>query len=61
MKASDLKVGDIFRKQGFKFKVHSIQNETLKNGNPSLLVSCSMNDGKNVDSFFHFKPQTKIN
>jgi hypothetical protein len=60
MKAQDLKIGDTFKKQGFKFTVKNIEPETLKNGTASLLVSCTMNESKIVDSFFHFKLDTKI-
>jgi hypothetical protein len=60
MKAQDLKIGDTFKKQGFKFTVKNIEPETLKNGIASLLVSCTMNESKIVDSFFHFKLDTKI-
>jgi hypothetical protein len=58
--AADLKKGDTFRKQGFKFTVDSVTNEEYKNGKASILVACSTNDSKVVDSFFHFKPATKI-
>jgi hypothetical protein len=60
MKAQDLKIGDQFKKQGFKFTVKNIEPETLKNGTASLLVSCTMNESQIVDSFFHFKLDTKI-
>ncbi len=60
MKAQDLKIGDTFKKQGFKFTVKNIEPETLKNGTASLLVSCTMNDNQIVDSFFHFKLDTKL-
>ena len=60
MTASELKIGDTFRKDGFKFTVKEIIAETYKNGQPSLLVYCTMNEGKEVDSFFHFKPATKM-
>jgi hypothetical protein len=60
MKAQDLKIGDTFKKQGFKFTVKNIEPETLKNGTASLLVSCTMNESKIVDSFFHFKLDTKL-
>jgi hypothetical protein len=61
MKAQDLKIGDTFKKQGFKFTVKNIEQDTFKNGTASLLVSCTMNDSQIVDSFFHFKLETKIN
>ena len=60
MKAAELKIGDTFKKQGFKFTVQEITSETYKNGQPSIMVSCTTNEGKIVDSFFHFKPNTKI-
>ena len=60
MTAQELKKGDTFRKQGYLFTVVNIKNENYKNGAPSLIVECTMNDGKIVDSFFHFKPTTKI-
>jgi hypothetical protein len=60
MTAAELKIGDTFKKQGFKFTVQEITSDNYKNGKPSILVSCTTNDGKKVDSFFHFKPTTKI-
>lgn len=60
MTAAELKIGDTFTKQGFKFTVQEITPESYKNGQLSLLVSCTTNGGKIVDSFFHFKPTTKI-
>ena len=60
MTAQYLKIGDTFKKQGFKFTVKNIEPETLKNGTASLLVSCTMNESEIVDSFFHFKLNTKI-
>lgn len=59
-KASDLKIGDTFKKQGYKFTIVKITNEEYKNGVKSLLVECTMNDSKIVDSYFHFKTDTKI-
>ena len=58
--AKDLKIGDTFKKQGFKFVVKEIQQEIYKNGIPSLLVSCAINESEIIDSFFHFKLDTKI-
>lgn len=58
--ASELKIGDTFKKQGFKFTVKEITAETYKNGQPSILVGCTTNEGQIVDSFFHFKLTTKI-
>ena len=60
MLASELKIGDTFRKDGFLFTVKEIENESYKNGKPSLLVSCSLGNSSIVDSYFHFKPTTKI-
>ena len=60
MKASELKKGDTFIRQGFLFTVMEIENEEYKNGKSSLLVSCTMNNGKTIDSYFHFKPTTKV-
>ena len=60
MTAADLKIGDTFKKQGFKFTVKEITHETYKNGKLSILVGCTTNEGKTIDSFFHFKPATKI-
>lgn len=60
MTAAELKIGDTFKKQGFKFTVQEITHENYKNGQPSIMVGCTTNDGKIVDSFFHFKPNTKI-
>jgi hypothetical protein len=58
--AKDLKIGDTFKKQGFKFTIKNIEPETQKNGIACLLVSCTMNENKIVDSFFHFKLTTKV-
>ena len=60
MKASELKIGDTFRKQGYKFTVANIRESGYKNGTPSILVECTMNDSKIVDSFFDFKLTTKV-
>ena len=60
MIASELKIEDTFKKQGFKFTIKEIKTETYKNGKLSLLVSCTTNEGKIIDSFFHFKPTSKI-
>lgn len=60
MTASELKQGDTFRKQGYKFTVVNIKEGGYKNGTPTVLVECTMNDSKIVDSFFHFKLNTKI-
>ena len=60
MTASELKIGDTIRRQGIKFTVQNIEQETYKNGIPSLLISCTANNSKVVDSFFHFKLSTKV-
>lgn len=60
MLASELKIGDTFKRQGYKLTVQKIEQETYKNGTPSLCVHCSTNDSKVIDSFFHFKLTTKI-
>ena len=65
MTASELKVGDTFRKQGFSYTVAKITAENYKNGTDSLMIECIMNNekynpNKIIDSIFHFKPQTKI-
>ena len=65
MKASELKIGDTFKKQGFKFIVSKITNDQYFNGNASLIVECicdnlKFNPKKLVDTVFHFKPETKI-
>lgn len=65
MNASELKVGDTFKKQGFKYIVAKITNEQYLNGNASLLIECILdnlkfNPKKLIDSTFHFKPNTKI-
>jgi hypothetical protein len=68
MKAKDLKIGDTFKKQGFTFKVITITFDNYLNGNDVLLISCigkhpkySPNNNNEIDSFFQFKPETKIN
>ena len=65
MTASELKVGDTFRKQGFKYIVTKITPEQYLNGNASLMIECIMdnlkfNPKKLSDSVFHFKLETKI-
>jgi len=68
MKAKDLKIGDTFKRQGFTYKVTNITDGEYLNGNDVLLISCigkhpklSPNNNNIVDSFFQFKPETKIN
>jgi hypothetical protein len=58
--AADLKVGDTFKRQGYKFTVSTLKLDTYKNGTPCVIVGCLMNDSKIVDSFFEFKLTTKI-
>lgn len=60
MTAAELKIGDTFRRQGFKFTVQNIKQDGYKNGTPCVRVECTMNDNKIVDSFFVFKLTTKI-
>lgn len=60
MIASELKIGDTFKKQGFKFTVKKINQDNFKNGTPCILVECTINDGVDIDSFFVFKLTTKI-
>jgi hypothetical protein len=60
MLASELKIGDTFRRQGFKFTVQNIKESTYKNGTPCVIVDCTMNESKVIDSFFEFKLTTKI-
>jgi hypothetical protein len=60
MTASELKTGDTFKRQGYKFTVVNIKPDNYKNGTPSIIVECTTNDGKIVDSFFSFKLTTKI-
>jgi uncharacterized protein (UPF0128 family) len=61
MKAQELKIGDTFKKQGFKFTVKNIKQDVYKNGTPCITVECSMNNSEIVDSFFTFKLDTKVN
>ena len=58
--AKDLKVGDTFRKQGFKFTIAKIEPDKQKNGVECVSISCYTNDSKIVDSNFNFKLTTKI-
>jgi hypothetical protein len=65
MKATDLKIGDTFKKQGFKYIVAKITKEKYLNENDSLMIECILdnlkfNPKKLIDSVFHFKPETKI-
>jgi hypothetical protein len=60
MNASELKIGDTFKRQGHSFKVVKLTQDNYKNGTPSIIVECTTNGGKIVDSFFNFKLTTKI-
>jgi predicted sugar kinase len=54
MTAAELKIGDSFKKQGFKFTVANIKSDIYKNGTPAIIVECFTNGGKIIDSFFPF-------
>jgi hypothetical protein len=58
--ASELKIGDTFKKQGRKFTIQNIVPEEYKNGTKAIMLECTCNDRKIVDSYFHFKLDTKI-
>ena len=58
--AKDLKVGDTFKKQGFKFTVATIESDVQKNGVECVAISCYTNDSKIISSYFNFKLTTKI-
>jgi len=58
--AKDLKVGDTFKKQGFKFKVATIEADKYKNGTDCVNITCYTNDSKTADSHFNFKLTTKV-
>ena len=58
--AKDLKVGDSFKKQGYKFTVATIETDKYKNGTDCLNITCYTNEGKTADSHFNFKLTTKI-
>jgi len=58
--ASELKIGDTFRKQGRKFTVQNITPDTYKNGTKAVIVECTIDDRKVIDSYFCFKLDTKI-
>ena len=60
MKAIELKIGDTFKRQGFTFKVAKLTSDNYKNGTPCIMVECTTNGGNIIDSFFHFKLNTKI-
>jgi len=60
MTASELKQGDTFRRQGYLMTVVNIKPDNYKNGTPCLLVECTTNGGKVIDSFFSFKLTTKV-
>ena len=60
MKASELKIGDTFSRQGFLLTVVELTQDVYKNGTPCILVSCTTNGGTVVDSFFSFKLTTKV-
>jgi len=58
--AKDLKIGDTFKKQGFKFTVASIEADKQKNGTECVSITCFTNDSKVADSNFNFKTTTKV-
>jgi hypothetical protein len=60
MIASELKIGDTFKRQGFLLTVSEITPSSFKNGTPVLMVACTTNGGKIADSFFCFKLTTKV-
>jgi hypothetical protein len=60
MTASELKIGDTFKRQGYSFKVVKLTQDVYKNGTPCIIVECTTNNGSIVDSFFNFKLTTKI-
>lgn len=60
MTASELKIGDTFKRDGFLLTVANITPSTYKNGTPCIMVECTTNGGKIVDSFACFKLTTKV-
>lgn len=58
--AKDLKIGDTFKKQGFKFTVSTIEEDKQINGLKCISIMCYTNDGKIADSNFNFKLTTKV-
>lgn len=60
MIASELKIGDTFRKDGFLLTVAKITADSYKNGTPCVMVECTTNGGNIVDSFACFKLTTKV-
>jgi len=60
MTASELRIGDTFKRQGFLFTVANIKPDTYKNGTEAIIVECTTNKGTIIDSFFSFKLTTKI-
>ena len=55
-----LKVNDTFRRNGNLFTIKNIRQESYKNGIPCIMVECTMNDCKVIDSYFVFKLTTKV-
>lgn len=58
--AKDIKVGDTFTKQGLKLVVREIINEEYKNGKKAVLLCCSNINSDLIDSFIHYKINTKL-
>ena len=58
--AKDLKVGDSFKKQGFKFTIATVEADEQKNGIECVNITCYTNDSKIADSHFNFKLTTKV-
>lgn len=58
--AKDLKIGDTFKKQGFKFTVATIEQDKQKNNIECVSITCFTNNSKIADSHFNFKLTTKI-
>jgi hypothetical protein len=58
--ASQLQIGDTFKKQGYTFTILKITQDKYKNGTPCIMVECGTNGKQVADSFFSFKLTTKI-
>ena len=59
--ASELKIGDTFKKQNRNFTIQNITPCEYKNGTKAVMLECTVNDRKIIDSYFTFKLDTKIN
>jgi hypothetical protein len=60
MKASELTIGDNFKRNGLLLTVATIESYKSKTGIDWVSVSCYTGNNKTIDSYFNFKSNTKV-